>query len=87
MLQTNEQALQTNDLALHTNEQQATIANRIRGTMHKCLFHIIILLSTIYYISVILLVFFRMHLASSKWSPKRRVAYIYVGEPSELGSL
>jgi hypothetical protein len=32
-------------------------------------------------------IFFRMHLASSKWSPKRRVAHIHVGEPSELRSL
>jgi hypothetical protein len=31
--------------------------------------------------------FFGMHKASSKWSPKRRVTYIHVGEPSELGSL
>jgi hypothetical protein len=28
---------------------------------------------------------FRMHLASSKWSRKRRVAYIHVGEPFVLG--
>jgi hypothetical protein len=31
--------------------------------------------------------FFPMHLASSKWSPKWRVACIHVREPSELGSL
>jgi hypothetical protein len=30
---------------------------------------------------------FRMRLASVKWSPKRRVAYIHVGERSELGWL
>jgi hypothetical protein len=36
---------------------------------------------------VIIIIIFRMHLASSKWSPKRRVAYIHVGEPSERGSL
>jgi hypothetical protein len=33
------------------------------------------------------IIIFRTYLASSKWSPKRRVAYIHVGEPSELGSL
>jgi hypothetical protein len=38
-------------------------------------------------LSVTTIIFFRVHLASSKWSPKRRVAYIHVGEPSELGSL
>jgi hypothetical protein len=37
----------------------------------------------VYYAHII----FRMHLASSKWSPKRRVAYIHVGEPSVLKPL
>jgi hypothetical protein len=32
-------------------------------------------------------IFFCMHLANSKWSWKRRVAYIHVEEPSDLGSL
>jgi hypothetical protein len=32
-------------------------------------------------------IFFSMHLVSSKWSPKRTVAYIHMGEPSELGLL
>jgi hypothetical protein len=30
---------------------------------------------------------FRMHLVGSKWSLKRRGAYVHVGEQSELGSL
>jgi 4-hydroxybenzoate polyprenyltransferase len=41
----------------------------------------------IFYIILIVTIIFRMHQASSKWSPERRVAYIHVGEPSELGSL
>jgi hypothetical protein len=32
----------------------------------------------------IIIIIFRVHLVSSKWCPKRRVAYIHVGEPSEL---
>jgi hypothetical protein len=40
-----------------------------------------------YYTAILLSLLFRMHKGSSIWSPKRRVAYVHEGEPSELGSL
>jgi hypothetical protein len=33
------------------------------------------------------LILILLYQESSIWNPKRRVAYIHVGEPSELGSL
>jgi hypothetical protein len=43
--------------------------------------------ATDYCTAILLSLLLRMYLGSSIWSPKRRVAYIHEGEPSELGSL
>jgi hypothetical protein len=59
-------------------------------TIYHIVFSIFKVLLFIYFLLffiIFIILFFRMHQASSKWSPERRVAYIHVGEPSELGSL